>query len=234
MANGAKVALAVGAGYLLGRTRRTRIALMLAAAGLTGKFPTKPTDLVAHGLKSLGNSEQVGSLADQLRGELLTAAKAAALAAATSRVDALNDRLQGVASPSGVADTVDQAGAPVRSMAGRGRDLLSGDEDLYDDGDEDRYDEGEEPSGDEDDYEDAEVVDIDEEPESDEEPEDEAEDEPEEPPRTRSRRRTTRQTASRSGRRSAGTGSDDEGTSGPRRRRRASASTKRAPVRRGR
>jgi hypothetical protein len=45
MANGAKVALAVGAGYLLGRTKRTRLALMLAAAGITGKFPSSPTDL---------------------------------------------------------------------------------------------------------------------------------------------------------------------------------------------
>jgi hypothetical protein len=225
MANGAKVALAVGAGYLLGRTRRTRIALMLAAAGLTGKFPAKPTDLVAHGLKSLGTSEQVGILADQLRGELFNAAKAAAMAAAVNRVDALNDRLQGVASPSGVADTVGQAGAPIRSMADRRRDFSD---------DEDRDEEDE--------YEDAEVVDIDEEPESGEEPEDELEEEtddeleeePEERPRARSRRRATRQTASRSRRRSARTAPDDESTTGPRRRRRASASTTPAPVRRGR
>jgi hypothetical protein len=99
MANASKVALAVGAGYLLGRTKRTRLALMLAAAGITGKFPSSPTDLVAHGVKSLGTSSQLTELTDQLRGELLNAAKAAAVAAATSRVDALNDRLQGVVPP---------------------------------------------------------------------------------------------------------------------------------------
>ncbi len=108
MSNGAKVALAVGAGYLLGRTRRMRLALMLAGAGLTGKFPARPGDLVAHGLKSLGTSDQVTNLTDQLRGELLSAARAAALAAATNRVDALNDRIQGIASPA--TDTVSRRG----------------------------------------------------------------------------------------------------------------------------
>src|SRR6185312_3526416 len=83
MANGGKVALAVGAGYLLGRTRKMRVALMLAAAGITGKFPGSPTQLVAHGLKSLGASADVSQLSQQLRGELLDAARAAALAAAT-------------------------------------------------------------------------------------------------------------------------------------------------------
>jgi len=46
MSNG-KVALAVGAGYLLGRTKKMKWALGLASAGLTGKFPSHPTDLVA-------------------------------------------------------------------------------------------------------------------------------------------------------------------------------------------
>lgn len=45
MANGAKVAMAVGAGYLLGRTRKMRVALMLAAAGITGKFPERRLSL---------------------------------------------------------------------------------------------------------------------------------------------------------------------------------------------
>lgn len=88
MSNGAKVALAVGAGYFLGRTRKMRIAMMLAAAGITGKFPAMPASLVAQGLKSLGASDQLRDLTDQLRGEVLTAAKAATLAAATNRVDA--------------------------------------------------------------------------------------------------------------------------------------------------
>ncbi|HKH51831.1 MAG TPA: hypothetical protein VKA77_08570 [Mycobacterium sp.] len=237
MANGAKVALAVGAGYLLGRTKRTRLALMLAAAGITGKFPSSPTDLVAHGVKSLGTSDQLTDLTAQLRGELLNAAKAAAVAAATSRVDALNDRLQGVVSPSnvsdladqaGVSDVADRAGAPLRSLGRRRPAQEQDEEDVYDTEEEEEegvYDDEDEPSereGDAD-YEDNEIVDEDEELEPEAEPEE---------LQARPRRRASRQETSprSSARRSARKASD----AAPTRRRRASASTKRAPVRRGR
>jgi hypothetical protein len=235
MSNGAKVALAVGAGYLLGRTRKMRIALMLAGAGLTGKFPAHPSDLVAHGLKSVGTSNQVGALADQLRGEVLNAAKAAALAAATNRVQSLNDRVQGLASPAAAADTTDRASQPLRSVAGLGRGRSPDEEDGYDEDDVDAYDDEEPSEGDEDEYEDAEIVDEDEdedEPEGDDEPDDE----PDEQASPRTRRRAPRQgTAARSARkRSAKTESGNGGATAARTRRRASASTRRAPVRRGR
>src|SRR3954469_15231640 len=152
MASGAKVALAVGAGYLLGRTRKMRLALMLAAAGITGKFPTTPTALAAQGLKSLGASADLSQLTQQLRGEVLNAAKAAALAAATKQVDSLNDRLQGVTSAVGadevledVGDTVGSVGdtvgvgEPLRSVGRLGRrPSAEQDEDLYDQ-DQDNY-----------------------------------------------------------------------------------------------
>lgn len=96
MTNGVKVAAAIGAGYLLGRTRKTRLAFMLAAAGVTGKFPARPSDLVIQGVKSLGSTEQVHELNEQLRSGLMAAAQAAAVAAATSQVDRLNNRLLGV------------------------------------------------------------------------------------------------------------------------------------------
>jgi hypothetical protein len=204
---------------------------MLAAAGITGKFPSSPTDLVAHGVKSLGGSHQIADITEQLRGELLNAAKAAALAAATSRVDALNDRLQGVTSPSQVSDLADQASAPVRSLAGSRSAPSPDDEDIYDTDEVDIEDEDEYPSDredeeeEEDEYE-GDVAQEDEEPEPEEEPESEERSD------SRPRRRATRQeTAPRSStRRSAPTASD----TGTTRRRRASASTRRAPVRRGR
>ena len=227
MANGAKVALAVGAGYLLGRTKRTRLALMLAAAGITGKFPSSSTDLVAHGVKSLGGSHQIADITEQLRGELLNAAKAAALAAATSRVDALNDRLQGVTSPSQVSDLADQASAPVRSLAGSRSAPSPDDEDIYDtdevdieDEDEDEYPSDREDEEEEEDEYEGDVAQEDEEPES------------EERSGSRPRRRAARQeTAPRSSTRRSARTATDAGTT---RRRRASASTRRAPVRRGR
>jgi hypothetical protein len=221
MANGGKVALAVGAGYLLGRTRKMRVALMLAAAGITGKFPGSPTQLVAHGLKSLGASADVSQLSQQLRGELLDAARAAALAAATHQVDSLNDRLQGVTSTVGadelledVGDTVDRAGEPVRSLTGLGRKRRRDDEDRYEE--------------DDDTYEDDEPLDVDEDIDEDEEPdddldEDDLETEPEDDERQAARPR----------RRAAGQDTAPSTARAPRRRATATA-TKRAPVRRGR
>jgi hypothetical protein len=219
MANGTKVAMAVGAGYLLGRTRKMRVALMLAAAGVTGKFPGGPTQLVAQGLKSLGASADVSQLSQQLRGELLAAARAAAVAAATHQVDSLNDRLQGVTSTVGadevledVGDTVDQVGEPVRSLTGLGgkrrRNARRDDEeDVYE--------------GDDETYEDDEPLDVEEdidEDEDDELDEDDVEAEPEddEPQAARPRRRAAAQGTDRAPRR------------------RAATATKRAPVRRGR
>src|SRR3954447_5415578 len=98
-----------------------RIAMMLAAAGITGRFPAMPAGLLAQGLKSLGASDQLHDLTDQLRGAVLTAARAAKLAAATNRVDALTDRLQGVVTTDvgGLAD--DSAARGLTSVGGRGR-----------------------------------------------------------------------------------------------------------------
>jgi hypothetical protein len=222
MANGGKVALAVGAGYLLGRTRKMRVALMLAAAGITGKFPGSPTQLVAHGLKSLGASADVSQLSQQLRGELLDAARAAALAAATHQVDSLNDRLQGVTSTLGadelledVGDTVDRAGEPVRSLTGLGRKRRRDDEDR-DEEDDDTYDDDEPLDVDED-------IDEDEEPDDDLD-EDDLETEPED---------DDEREAARPRRRAAGQETAPSTARAPRRRATATA-TKRAPVRRGR
>lgn len=224
MSNGVKVALAVGAGYLLGRTRKMRLALMLAGAGLTGKFPAHATDLVAHGVKSIGSSNQVGDLTDQLRGGLVDAAKAAVVAAAANRVDALNDRLQGISAPSGDGRGV---------LAGRERSRSSDDEDLYDDVEEVDGEEEEPASDREDEYEDAEVVDEDEydDESEDEEPDDESE--PEADQSRRPRRGTGRQAPAPSLRRRSAEAASDHKSTGRRPGRRKAVANKRAPVRRG-
>lgn len=255
MSNGAKVALAVGAGYLLGRTRKMRIAMMLAAAGVTGKFPAMPASLLASGLKSLGASDQLHDLTDQLRGEVLNAAKAATLAAATHRVDALNDRLQGVVPTEEVGRAAGSATRGLTSVTGRGRrgrdDDFEEDEDAY--GDEEPLDVEEEDLEDEDedfedeeDFADQDTADQDTEDEDTEdedlededldedlEGEDEEDEEPPAPRRRASRRAATPRTSARRSRKSAAD-RDDEPPKGPSRRGRASAATKRAPVRRGR
>lgn len=172
MSNGGKVALAVGAGYMLGRTKKMRLALMLAAAGITGKFPTSPTALVGQGLKSLGANADITQLTEQLRGELLNAGRAAALSAATSQIESLNDRLQGVTSTVDVDETLDDVGGIVGGKRRRKRP-----EDDYDE--DDAFDESDEEDEDEEDEEPLDVDEVDEdfEDEPDEEPDEEDVDE---------------------------------------------------------
>lgn len=96
-----QVALAVGAGYLLGRTRKTKWALGLAAVAATGKFGGVSGQLIKRGTQLVGSTDALGKLAPQLtevteliRGDLVDAGKAAALSAVRGRIDNLSDRIQ--------------------------------------------------------------------------------------------------------------------------------------------
>lgn len=91
MKPGARVAAGVGAGYLLGRTRKLRLAFMVAAAGATGAFEGKGA-LLRKGLAQLGSSPELSKI-NSTREHLVDAAKSAAVNAATSRMDALTERL---------------------------------------------------------------------------------------------------------------------------------------------
>jgi hypothetical protein len=91
---GAQVAIGVAVGYLLGRTRKGRLALTLAAAGATGKFAGNPRQLVKQGATLLGSSPELKSLTDDVRGRLVDAGKAAAVTATSGRINALTSRLE--------------------------------------------------------------------------------------------------------------------------------------------
>jgi hypothetical protein len=201
-----------------------RIAMMLAAAGITGKFPARSAELLSHGLKSLGAADQLHDLTDQLRGEVLSAAKAAALTAATHRVDALNDRLQGVVPTEEIGRTAGSAVNGLTSATGlrRQRDDDFEDEDTYED--EEPLDVEEDDLEDEDYDEDVEDEDL----EGDLE-DDDFDDEPPAPRRRASRKAASPRTSTR--RRTSG---DGQPSKAPSSRGRTSTATRRAPVRRGR
>jgi hypothetical protein len=95
MKSGARIATAVGFGYLLGRRKKLRTALTLAAAVAAGRASQQPGGLkkIATGL--LGHP-QLGSVA-KLGGPLAAAGKAAATAAAGSRIDAVSGKLRDTA-----------------------------------------------------------------------------------------------------------------------------------------
>ena len=89
---GARVALGVAGGYVLGRTKKMKLALMLAGMA-AGRQAGGPGQILAQGSKLLSASPELGALAEQVRGRLLAAAKGAVLVAATRQVEALTDRV---------------------------------------------------------------------------------------------------------------------------------------------
>ena len=100
MKGGAQTALALGVGYILGRRRKMRLATMLALGAATGGAAKLGPAALRQGTKYLGKTDIAGALGPQVteivntvRGELLDAAKGAAAAAVTSRVDSLSDNL---------------------------------------------------------------------------------------------------------------------------------------------
>ena len=90
MKSGAKVALAVAAGYYLGRHRKLRLAAALAAAGAAGRLRERGGGLLHQGVRTLG-SPQLEELIGGLGQELRQAGKTAAVTATGRRIDTLSD-----------------------------------------------------------------------------------------------------------------------------------------------
>ncbi|MEU6725027.1 hypothetical protein ABZ917_15075 [Nonomuraea wenchangensis] len=82
-----KVALALVAGYYLGRRHKLRMATAMAATMLFRRLKRNGGDL-------LSASPELGELTGRLRGELLDLTKSAAMTAAVRQIEALADRLE--------------------------------------------------------------------------------------------------------------------------------------------
>jgi hypothetical protein len=100
MKGGTRAAVAIGVGYVLGRRRKMRLATVLAVGAATGGIGALGGSALRRGAQALGSSDalgklgpQFGEIADTVRGDLVAAGKAAAVAAVTNRVDALTDSL---------------------------------------------------------------------------------------------------------------------------------------------
>jgi hypothetical protein len=209
----------VGIGYFLGRTRKMRFALSLAGAAMARRSGGTPGDLLERGTSLLKSSPELSKITDTVRGELLGAARSAAVTAASNRIDALNDRLQ-------------QGSTLLASGDRRGSRETDADEDDYDE-ESSEYDE--EPS--EDDEQASEDEGPEDEYEEDEEDSDQPEDEDEDTERPAARRRTRR--SSGAGRGAGSRSADRSSDSGDRkptgtRARRSRADAGEAPVRRTR
>jgi hypothetical protein len=92
------VAAAVAGGYVLGRTRKAKVAFAIGTFLAGRRFGLTPTALAAEGLRQLRESPQLAELREQIGGELLDAARAAAATSADRRFAAfagtLRDRMK--------------------------------------------------------------------------------------------------------------------------------------------
>ncbi|TDD37637.1 hypothetical protein E1286_36965 [Nonomuraea terrae] len=93
MKDAGKVALAVIAGYYLGRRHKLRMALALAVGGAARKLRKEQGGLLQQGTKLLGSSPEIADMTDRLKGEVLEVAKAAAVAAASKQIESITTRL---------------------------------------------------------------------------------------------------------------------------------------------
>lgn len=109
-----QVTAAVGIGYLLGRTKKMRLAMMIAAAGAISRLGSNPPQLLRRGYQELADIPEVGELADNVRGGLAGAAKSAAVAVATTTVRSLNAKLRGDDTGSEDDDDTDEQSAEER------------------------------------------------------------------------------------------------------------------------
>lgn len=146
MKGSTQAALALGFGYVLGRRRKFRRAVIVAGAMATGGAGALGSTAMRRGAKVLGSSDAIGKVAPQLggigdavRGQLLNAGKTAAIAVVSNRIEALSDslhqRAEAVRDPGANVATVGDA------LRGRRRGRQVGDDGAEDDGE---YDEGSE------------------------------------------------------------------------------------------
>ncbi|MET8458163.1 hypothetical protein [Streptomyces parvulus] len=147
--NRTALAAAIAGGYLLGRTKKAKLAFAVGSYLAGRRFGLSPGDLLSQGLSGLQQTPQVRELAEQVRGELLTAGRTAATAAANRRLTGLADVLRD------------------RTEALTGESLRDDDQDEYEDdeyGDDRDEDARDEDARDEDDYFDEEEREEDREP----------------------------------------------------------------------
>src|SRR4051794_32134277 len=127
MNNAAKLGAGVAGGYLLGRTKKLKLAIGLGAWMMGKKLNLSPSQLAMQGLSQLRESPDFAELTDLVRSEVGGAGKKALSAAATSRMESLADRLHERNNGSGPSDD-DEDDDAARDEA---------DEDFDDDEDED-------------------------------------------------------------------------------------------------
>ncbi|MFF9482787.1 hypothetical protein [Streptomyces sp. NPDC014733] len=88
------LAAAVAAGYVLGRTKKGRLAIGLASLIAGRELPLNPREAIRLGLRKLAQNPQLAPLVEQARSEVLEAGRTALSATANRRLEAVADALE--------------------------------------------------------------------------------------------------------------------------------------------
>ncbi|GAA4786114.1 DNA primase [Streptomyces ziwulingensis] len=126
--------LAVGAGYLLGRTKKLKFAVAVGTMVAGKKLNLTPQGIAKMVSGQLQNNPQFKEIGDQLRQDMSGVGKAATGALVERQINAFADRLHGR-----TAQVQDQLSGVVSKVPGAGRGRK--DDEEYDDHDDEEYDE---------------------------------------------------------------------------------------------
>ncbi|MFE5371188.1 DNA primase [Streptomyces mirabilis] len=124
--------LAVGAGYVLGRTKKMKLAFAVGTMVAGKRMHLSPRALADLVSQQLQNNPQFKEIGDQLREDLRGVGKAASGALVERQIEGLADRLHGR-----TAEVRDQLAGVVPDVPGiGGQDETDEPDDAYEDGDE--------------------------------------------------------------------------------------------------
>ncbi|MEV6967126.1 hypothetical protein AB0M47_18660 [Hamadaea sp. NPDC051192] len=120
------IPLAVGVGYVLGRTHKLKLAILLGAAAAAGKYAGPANEMMQRGARSLTSSTDLKQLTEPGQ-RLMEAAKGAALTALTGRLNQLSGRLtEGMPSLGGAGEESDEQESDEREPEDRRERSQSG------------------------------------------------------------------------------------------------------------
>src|SRR5215218_3390230 len=94
-----RIALGVASGYLLGRTKKFRLALTVGSMLAGKRIATDSRGLLQQGTQLVDSNPELSRIRDQITGQLMQSARNAAMATATSRLQSFTQQLE-LGSPS--------------------------------------------------------------------------------------------------------------------------------------
>src|SRR5688572_1845874 len=93
-----KIALGVAGGYLLGRTKKFKLAITLGSMLAGQRIATDRAGMLRQGAQLVDNNPELAKIRDQIMDQLMQSARTAAMTTATSRLQQFTKQLESGAS----------------------------------------------------------------------------------------------------------------------------------------